>query len=153
MAIYYTTIMADNYLEKRMEELRSGKLTIKKAIPGIKPGARRVLIAGGCHGIAREKALEFRKQGYRVAVFDSDEVAGKQMAHDNGIRFHRVEIDDENAVNNEVLSLLSAWRGIDTIAGREDICNILYKKIIDWKESLPIADKSDIEIVIISEVI
>ena len=77
--------MADNYLERRMEELRSGRLAIK-AIPGIKPKARRILVAGGCHGIAREKALEYRKSGCRVAVFDSDEFAGKQMAHDHGIR-------------------------------------------------------------------
>ncbi|MDE6521626.1 MAG: hypothetical protein K2L17_02315 [Muribaculaceae bacterium] len=143
--------MADNYLERRMEELRSGRLAIK-AIPGIKPKARRILVAGGCHGIAREKALEYRKSGCRVAVFDSDEVAGKQMAHDHGIRFHRVEIEDESAVCKEMLSLLSAWRGVDTIVGGKDICNILYKKITDWKESLPIADKSDIEIVIIKEV-
>ena len=146
-------IMADNYLEKRMEEFRSGKLAIKKAIPGIKPKARRVVIAGGCHGIARDKALEFRKSGCRVAVFDSDEVAGKEMAHDHGIRFHRVDLEDESTVSNEMLSLLSAWRGVDTIVGGKDICNILYKIIIDWKESLPIADKSDIEIVIISEVL
>ena len=144
--------MADNYLERRMEELRSGRLAIKKAIPGIKPKARRILVAGGCHGIVREKALEYRKSGCRVAVFDSDEVAGKQMAHDHGIRFHRVDIEDENAVSNEMLLLLSAWRGVDTIAGKEDICNFLYKKIFDWKESLPIADKSDIEIVIISDI-
>ena len=143
--------MADNYLEKRMEELRSGKLAIKNAIPGIKPKARRILIAGGCHRITREKALEFRKLGCRVAVFDSEEVAGKQMAHDHGIRFHRVDIEDESSVSNEMHSLLSAWRGIDTIVGREDICKILHKKIIDWKESLPIPDKSDIEIVIIIE--
>ncbi|MDE5814394.1 MAG: SDR family NAD(P)-dependent oxidoreductase [Muribaculaceae bacterium] len=141
--------MADNYLEKRMEELRSGKLAIKRAVPGIKPKARRVVVAGGCSGLAHEKALEFRKMGCRVAVFDSDEVSGRQMAHDHGIRFHRIDIEDESSVSNEMLSLLSVWRGIDTIVGREDICNILYQKIIDWKESLPIADKSDIEIVII----
>ena len=144
--------MADNYLEKRMEELRSGKLAIKKAIPGIRPKARRVVIAGGCHGVAREKALEFRKKGYRVAIFDSDELSGKQMAYEHGIRFHRVDIEDESELSNEVLLLLSAWRGIDTIAGREDTCNIISKNISNWKESLPIADKSDIEIVIISDV-
>ena len=142
--------MADNYLENRMEELRSGRLAIKKAIPGIKPKARRVVVAGGCSGLAREKALEFRKMGCRVAVFDSDEVSGRQMAHDHGIRFHRVDIEDESAVSHEMLSLLPVWRGIDTIVGREDICNILNKNISNWKESLPIADKSDIEIVIIN---
>lgn len=149
--IYNLNIMADNYIEKRMEELRSGKLAVKKAIPGIKPKGRRVLIAGGCHGKAREKALEYRKHGCRVAVFDSDEVSGKRMAYEHGIRFHRVDIEDERAIRNEISSLLSAWRGIETLAGKEDICNILCKKITDWKESLPIADKSDVEIVIIDE--
>lgn len=144
--------MADNYLENRMEELRSGKLAIKKAIPGIKPKTRRVLVAGGCSGIAHEKALEFRKKGCRVAIFDSDEVSGKQMAHDHGIRFHRVDVEDVSAVSNEMLSLLSAWRGVDTIVGNEDICKMMSKNILKWKESLPIADKSDIEIVIISEI-
>lgn len=144
--------MADNYLEKRMEELQSGRLAIKKAIPGIRLKAQRVLVAGGCNGIPREKALEFRKKGCRVAVFDKDEVTGKRMAHDHGIRFHRVDIEDEEILKNEIFSLLKAWRGIDIIAGREDICNIISKSIIDWKESLPIADKSYIDIVIISEI-
>ena len=144
--------MADNYLEKRMEELRSGKLAIKRAVPGIKPKARRVVVAGGCHGPAREKAIEFRKMGCRVAVFDSDEAAGRQMAHDHGIRFHHVDIEDESAVSHEMLSLLSVWRGVDTIAGGKDICNIISKNILNWKESLPIPDKSDIEIVIIKDV-
>ena len=141
--------MADNYLEKKMEELRSGKLTIKKAIPGIKPGARRVLIAGGCHGIAREKALEFRKSGCRVAIFDSDEQVGRKMAYDHGIRFHRVDINDKETLGKEMTALLNAWRGIDTIAGSEYICKIISKNISYWKESLPIPDKSDTEIVII----
>ena len=109
--------MADNYLERRMDELRSGKLAVRKAIPGINRKASRVLTAGGCHGPAREKALEFRRQGCRVAVFDSDEASGKQMAHDHGVRFHHVDINDEKAVSNEMLSLLSAWRGIDVILG------------------------------------
>ncbi|MDE7408472.1 MAG: SDR family NAD(P)-dependent oxidoreductase [Muribaculaceae bacterium] len=149
--IYNSNVMADNYLERRMEELRSGKLAVKRAIPGIKPKGRRILIAGGCHGIGLEKALEYRKQGCRVAVFDSDEVSGKRIAYEHGIRFHRVDIEDERAIRNEIFSLLSVWRGIDTLAGKEDICNILSKEITDWKESLPIADKSDVEIVIIDK--
>lgn len=143
--------MADNYLEKRMEELRSGRLTLKKAIPGIKPKARRVLVAGGCHGLPREKALEFRQQGYRVAVFDKDEAAGRKLAHDHGIRFHRVDISDDALLRNEIESLLKVWRGVDAISGTHKQCDIMEASVNNWKESQPITDKSPFEIVIIDE--
>ena len=143
--------MADNYIEKRMEELRSGKLAVRKAVPGIRPKARRIVVAGGCHGAAREKALEFRKEGCRVAVFDADGQAGRKMAYENGVRFHRVDMEDENAVSNEIFSLLTAWRGVDIIAGSPKHCDIMKASVKNWKESLPIADKSHFEIVIIDE--
>lgn len=141
--------MADNYLEKRMEELRSGRLAVKKAIPGIRPKALRVLVAGGCQGLAKEKVIEFRKSGCRVAIFDEDEEVGKRMAHDHGIRFHRVDIEDENAVSNEILSLLSAWRGVDVIVGTNETNEKLGNITRIWKEYLPVPDKSDIDFVII----
>ena len=141
--------MADNFLERRMEDMRSGKLAVKKAVPGIKPKARRVVVAGGCHGTAREKALEFRKEGCRVAVFDADEQAGRRMAYENGVRFHRVDISDEDSLRNETLSLLSAWRGVDVIAGSATHCDIMKASVKNWKESLPMTDKSHFEIVII----
>lgn len=141
--------MADNYLERRMEELRSGRLTIKKAIPGIKPKAPRVLVAGGCHGLAREKVLEFRKSGCRVSVFESDEKAGRKLAHDYGVRFHKVDIEDESALRNEMLSLLSAWRGVDVIVGTNETNEKLGEIRRLWKENLPVPDKSDIDFVII----
>ena len=144
--------MADNYIERRMEELRSGRLGIKKAIPGIRPKARRVVVAGGCHGPAREKVIEFRKAGCRVAVFDADGQAGRTMAHDHGIRFHRVDIEDESAVSNEMLSLLSAWQGVDVIAGSTKHCDIMKASVNNWKKSLPMTDKSHFDIVIIDEI-
>ncbi|MDE5586686.1 MAG: SDR family NAD(P)-dependent oxidoreductase [Muribaculaceae bacterium] len=141
--------MADNYLEKRMEELRSGKLAVRKAIPGIRPKAQRVLVTGGCHGAAREKALEFRKQGCRVAVLDADEQAGRKMAYENGIRFHRVDPKDESALNREIRSLLSAWRGVDVAVVTNEICARISDIVQEWKKSLPIADNTGLKIVII----
>lgn len=141
--------MADNYLEKRMEELRSGKLAIKKTIPGIKPKARRVLVAGGCSGLTCEKALDSRRQGHRVAIFDSDEVSGKRMAHDHGIRFHHIDPKDENALKKEIVSLLNVWRSVDIIIGDYDNCQLLNNEVKKWKENLPVPDKSEIEIVIV----
>lgn len=143
--------MADNYLEIRMEELRSGKLAVSKAIPGIRPKAPRVLVVGGCHGIAREKALEFRRQGCRVAVFDPDAQVGRKMAYEHGIRFHRVDISDGATLRNEIESLLKVWHGLDVVSGTHKQCDVMETSVKNWKESLPIADKSPFEIVIIDE--
>ncbi len=141
--------MADNYLEKKMEELRSGRLAVKGGIPGIRPGAQRAVVAGGCHGAAKEKVMELRKKGYRVAVFDSDEKEGKRMAYENGIRFHHVDLNDANAITNETNALLGVWRGIDVIIGNKDRSQLLEKAVRNWKESLPIADKSVATVVIV----
>ncbi|MBD5286212.1 MAG: hypothetical protein HDS27_01555 [Bacteroides sp.] len=141
--------MADNYLERRMEELRSGKLAVKKAIPGIRKKARRIVVAGGCHGKALDKALQYRREGHRVAIFDKDEQTGKRLAHDHGIRFHRVDIEDESAMKKEMQSLLSAWRDVDTVVGTNDLTETLGIIARKWKENFPIPDKSDIDFVII----
>lgn len=141
--------MADNYLERRMEELRSGKLAVKKAIPGIRKKARRIVVAGGCHGKALDKALQYRREGHRVAIFDKDEQTGKRLAHDHGIRFHRVDIEDESAMKKEMQSLLSAWRDVDTVVGTNDLTETLGMIARKWKENFPIPDKSDIDFVII----
>ncbi len=143
--------MADNYLERRMEELRSGRLTVKGGVPGIRPGSLRVLILGGTKGDALEKVLEYRKKGYRVAVFDSDEKEGKRMAYENGIRFHRVDLADEEAIAKETESLLKAWRGIDIVVGEERISSIIALQISQWRKSMPIPDLSTPEIVILTK--
>lgn len=132
-----------------MEELRSGRLAVKNRRPGIKPNSRRILIAGGNQGEALKKALEYRRAAYRVAIFDEDEAAGKRLAHDHGIRFHRVSLTDETILQRETQALLQAWRGIDTIIGNEDTCLLINDAIMKWKGSLPLPDKTTTEIVII----
>lgn len=144
--------MADNYLEKRMEELRSGKLSIKRSIPGIRPGGLRVVVAGGTAGTAHEEVIKLRKLGYRVAVFDSDEKAGKRMAYENGIRFHKVDLTDKDDLLKHMNLLLNTWHGINMVVADADLCSILGIIITNWKESLPVPDKSDTQIVIINEV-
>ncbi|MDE5839674.1 MAG: hypothetical protein K2H49_02015, partial [Muribaculaceae bacterium] len=72
--------MADNYLERRMEELRSGKLGVKGGVPGIRSGSVKAVVAGGCAGKARDEVLALRRKGCRVAVFDPDQEKGRIMA-------------------------------------------------------------------------
>ncbi len=141
--------MADNYLEKRMDDLRKGRLAIKHGIPGIRPRARRVAIVGRCNDVVLSKIKEFRREGCRVALLDDDAKSGKSLAYHHGIRFHRVDPEDEPAITSEIEALLATWRGLDVIVGAPHVCRRLEIIIRNWKESLPAPDKSGLEIVII----
>lgn len=141
--------MADNYLERRMEDLRNGKIHVKGGIPGIKPGSRRVIVVGGTKGTALEKVLECRMNGWRVAVLDSDETAGRKMAYQHGVRFHRVDLSDENSIKKETENLLNAWRGADLLIGNKDACKIISDYIDAWFGSLPIPVKPNTEIFVL----
>lgn len=141
--------MADNYLERRMEDLKSGRLGVRNSVPGIKPGSRRVVAARGTSGEVRDKVFEFRRLGCRVAVFDSDEEAGKKMAYENGVRFHNLDLYDEEALKKATYDLLSSWRGVDIIMGKKDECSRIGRMVREWKESLPIPDKSETKFVIL----
>ena len=141
--------MADNYIEKRMEDLRNGKIKVNGGVPGIKPDGKRVIAVGGTSGTAREKVLDCRRNGWRVAVMDSDEGAGRMMAYEHGVRFHRTNLSDDNSIIKETENLLNAWRGADIIIGDEKTC-VLIRQVIDaWRKSLPVPDKSVVQIVIL----
>lgn len=132
-----------------MEELRSGRLAVKGGVPGIRPGSLRAVAVGGTKGDALKKVLEFRKKGCRVAVFDSDEKKGKQMAYENGIRFHHVDSEDAEAIAKEMASLLKVWRNIDIVVGDEKTCQQISRLITQWRKSMPIPDLSEVDVVII----
>lgn len=95
--------MADNYLEKKMEDLRMGKTGASAPRRRLTPGAgricfdfppRRVLVAGGCHGIGEAIVDAYLHVGCKVAVFDSDRDKGSAMARDKGIRFYPIDCSD-----------------------------------------------------------
>ena len=95
--------MADNYLEKKMEDLRMGKTGTSAPRRRLSPGAgkicfdfptRRVLVAGGCHGIGEAIVDAYLHTGCKVAVFDTDKDKGSAMARDKGIRFYPISPSD-----------------------------------------------------------
>ncbi len=55
---------------------------------------RRVLVAGGCHGIGEAIVDAYLHAGCKVAVFDTDKDKGSAMARDKGIRFYPIDCSD-----------------------------------------------------------
>ncbi len=122
--------MADNYLERKMEEYRSGKLAIKPKTsfrPGsLRPatgfdvavvGGKRVLICGDClEGIGHELMKFFRSIGCKVAFCDIDARRGTAIAQSSGCRFYPFDFNDESKLEAVKADLYSRWGGVDILA-------------------------------------
>lgn len=121
--------MADNYLERKMEEYRAGKLTGKTSmkhrgstlIPATGYdvellGTKRVLVVGDC---LKDSGLEllklFRSIGCKVAFCDKDSKQGSAIAQQTGCRFYPVDYDDENKLANAKENLIAHWEGLDIV--------------------------------------
>lgn len=122
--------MADNYLERRMDDLRSGRIastratasgTPRKGMLSIPYPSRRVLVTGGANGIGRAVALAFAKAGCRVAVFDKDRENGERLAHDHGIRFYHIDLNNADEIEKAMANIFDAWADIDVLVSNAGI--------------------------------
>ena len=124
--------MADNYLERKMEDLRSGKTQ--------KPGSRRtsaavsaasrhpgdytlsypelrVFVCGDATSpLGRAIVAALREVGLKVAFSGTDKQAGEEMARSLGAQFHPLA----DPTDNDRLALTAAytlrhWRSIDAV--------------------------------------
>ena len=117
--------MADNYLERKMEDYRSGKggtskikrvsLNPKQGTVNVKFPPRRVFVTGGASGIGRAIVEAFRKVDCRVAFCDIDTKVGMSTAQATGAQFYPVDMRDVNALEACMTRLLDAWGDIDVI--------------------------------------
>ncbi len=109
--------MADNYLEQRMEDLRTGRLRSSLSAAS-RPSAvkRRVLVAAGTTPLGMDIARRYLRRGFRVAIFGFDAEAGREMAYREGVRFHHLPSgEDREATEAAFANLLKAWRDVDIV--------------------------------------
>lgn len=124
--------MADNYLERRMEDLRSGRLAADTARLHSKAPARnprrlsitfpemRVLVADGLSDTGKAIVKAFRSVGMKVAFCAPSSAEGNLFAQQSGARFcptqHGTETPEDYDDFREALAgLEKAWGGIDLI--------------------------------------
>lgn len=119
--------MADNYLEKRMEEYRAGKLAPKSsrttAAPQRKPGEVTVafppmnaLVLCGDAVLTQTVCGAFRKADMRVAFCMADSLEGTRIAQTTGGRFYPYALDDVAKLESAIDDLADRWGGVDVIA-------------------------------------
>ena len=123
--------MADNYLERRMDDLRNGRLqqsnkiqasvSQRKGYLSVNFPMRRVLVTGGANGIGLAVTRAFLKAGCKVAVMDIDREKGEKLAHDEGVRFYNVDLADKDALEKALDNLFSAWKDLDIVVSNAGI--------------------------------
>jgi hypothetical protein len=125
--------MADNYLEKKMEEHRNNAhppiKIYKTKLPISKLDGKRVFISGGAHGIGEALVRAFRTEGCLVAFCDIDEKNGNRVAQQSGARFYPVDVRNINALNNCFDNVISYYGDIDILINNVGVGN--FKPLIE----------------------
>lgn len=117
--------MADNYLERRMDDYRAGKLSAPRrktatssaatsATPALE-GSRVMIRCGSTSASPRAAALTslLAAAGCRVAFTDTDSHGGTLLARSTGAQCHPIDMADEVALARSVALIERRWGGID----------------------------------------
>ena len=123
--------MADNYLEKKMEELHNRKVGC--APTRVSPASRHLLtfpfkplrvlvIARDRHAVS-QYTKTFQQAGCRVAVVSTIDAAETDLPQDHGCRYYAVGNEGQASpafYNNELATtafsnLIASWRDIDVV--------------------------------------
>lgn len=141
--------MADNYLEKKMEEYRAGKLghsshKRKTYLPTAHRSElkdARVYVTGGAKGIGRSIVKSFIDEGCKVTFCDIDSKAGAATAQATGSQFHPLDVTDTDALERSLKMAIEQRGGIDIIinnVGTADFKSLPETSLTDFERTLNI---------------
>lgn len=124
--------MADNYLEKQMDDFRSGKLsqsrtkTLGSIAHSLKPGeiflsSHRVLVAFSDFETTALMVKLFRSTGAKVAFIATPDSAGTALAQASGARFYPIPFTDNTLTEEQATKIIANlnhhWHGLTIITG------------------------------------
>ena len=123
--------MADNYLERKMEEYRSGKLSarVKSGVPRSLPKGkiavdfplRTVILAAAAIGpVCRAVVKSFIDAGCRVALVSACHKEATELARSFGARFYPVAGFSPASIDSVVEDVTSHWNIPDTFISLSD---------------------------------
>ena len=107
--------MADNYLERKMEDLRAGRLDRRSARWS---SVERVLVLGcdRTQEAVSDIVNRLRGRGRRVAFAGMDRKDGVALACSSGAQYHPVDwISDTVGLEKSLRLIWRAWRGVDRV--------------------------------------
>ncbi|MDE5594200.1 MAG: hypothetical protein K2I89_01325 [Muribaculaceae bacterium] len=148
--------MADNYLEKKMEEHRRGGIAKSNARRLTPSGDRlgtvsfrieplRIFVTDGSSDYATVIICRLRAAGCNVAFFSADEKNGRELAQKSGARFYPASFS--GCIFDDIAK---AWSGLDGLVVTDGkmpaIANVEKLKrliVVDNNPKLPSVENSD----------
>lgn len=104
--------MADNYLERAMDDLRSGRLktdtrnlaasVAHKRAPRGRLAGKAYVIIGNADGKGVLKGAELKRQGASVDFIDSDFMTGQQAAQKYSFKFWPADIENSQSIQKRI---------------------------------------------------
>lgn len=128
-ALKIAYIMADNYLERKMEELHSVKAstaptrryTVQRTQLCYPYKTLRVLIVAAGRKYIRQYADVFRNHEGRVAVFNTVPENETDLGENHGCRYYNMS---DICIGKAFDSLFKAWRDIDVVVILDAVTNL-----------------------------
>lgn len=138
--------MADNYLEKKMEEHRTARTVT--TVRGVSRKGnlifpfppRRMIVAGIEEPVTHELIRQFSEHGCRVAFLsDPNLISSKKIMTDTGCRLQPTDISMPDSVCGSVDMLMKAWGDIDIMILGDRVRHTadLIDRWIENRKSLP----------------
>lgn len=109
--------MADNYLEKKMEDYRQGRTAVSMSSHQ-KSKTRtdlRVLILGGETPAGSQTVTELRKSGWRVAFTDPEMKTGRHLAQTTGAQHHPISPSSTASLQHSLDLISDHWGCLDLV--------------------------------------
>lgn len=135
--------MADNYLERKMEEHRAGGTAPRRRtspVAGRRQGEltvkfpqRRVLVTGGAKGIGSAVVEAFRKADCTVDFIDIDRKEGQLTAQRTGARFIPADVADPVQLNKALDLVLETRGDIDVVVSNAGVADFRPLADLDWE--------------------
>lgn len=100
--------------------------------------SRTVLVTGGATGIGADIVSAFSDQGSKVAFFDIQAEAGRNLASSTGALFRQSDISDVSALQSDIEEIAESFGSIDVLINnaandqRQDVGNVTIE---DWDKS------------------
>lgn len=95
------------------------------------------LVTGGANGIGQGIVKSLAKAGAKVMICDIDEEGGKKTAQETGGEFHKLDVTDQDNINQTVQKILDQHGRIDILAANTGIypeVTIEDMTVDDWEK-------------------
>lgn len=145
--------MADNYLERKMEEYRSGNLgrrtarnvggsTLPKGKIAVDFPPRIVIVVGECDAVSHGVVSRFVSAGCKTAFCSNEPKDGAALSQAFGARFYPVKKLDEDSLGEVLCDLKQHWGRPDTLIinhrerpyGAVDVLDVRFLEALDNSE-------------------